>query len=779
MNLRILLIGNGGREHALAWKLSQSPLVEKIFVAPGNGGTGSVDKVENINIGSSRTDFSKLVEFAVQNKCNLVIPGPEQPLVEGIEIYFRKVGIPVFGPTESAARMEGSKTFSKDFMARHKIPTAQFGNFTKFEEAKKYVESVKHDVVIKASGLAAGKGVLMPTSKQEAIDALKLVMQDRAFGSAGDEVIVEECLVGDEVSILAFSDGYTIIDLPPAQDHKRIGDGDTGLNTGGMGAYAPAPIATEPVLKQIRQEILEPTIAGMRKDGYPFVGMLFTGIMLTANGPKVLEYNVRFGDPETQTVLPLLSSDTDLAEVMLACVDRRLDSVTLKVSPGYATTVVMSAGGYPESYKKDDEIIIEQTDSLIFHAGTAIKNDKLVTAGGRVIAATAVSETSLEEAVKRAYNGVDAVKFSGKYNRRDIAHRAFRKNTDNRTSITYEQAGVSVDNGNKFVEQIKSCVKSTRRPGADAEIGGFGGLFDLKACNFKDPLLVGATDGVGTKLLIAQSMNIHNTVGIDLVAMNVNDLVVQGAEPLVFLDYYASGRLVIENAAKFVEGVAEGCRQAGCALVGGETAEMPGLYSGNDYDANGTAFGAVERNEILPKQLNESDVILGLGSDGIHSNGFSLVRKILQVKGLSYEDPCPWDESTSVGRNLLTPTRIYVKSLLPLIKDGLLLALAHITGGGLVENVPRILPSDLSAEIDVKTWQLPPVFKWLGNAGNVPVEDISKTLNMGIGMALIVKQDDVDTVVNRLQNAGEKVYKIGQVVKGSQKCVLKNTHNWY
>lgn len=785
--LKILLVGNGGREHALAWRLSLSQTVERIFVAPGNGGTASgLAKVENVPIGSGKADFDKLVKFAVDNGVGLVVPGPEQPLVEGIETPFRKVGIPVFGPSEKAARMEGSKTFSKDFMAKFNIPTAAFQNFTDFEEAKKYVASVDHKVVIKASGLAAGKGVLMPETKEEAYEALKQVMQDKEFGSAGNEVVVEECLEGDELSILAFSDGYTILDLPPAQDHKRVGEGDTGLNTGGMGAYSPTPLATPALLEEIRSTILRPTIAGMRKDGYPFVGMLFTGIMVTKNGPKVLEYNVRFGDPETQTVLPLLSDDSDLAEIMLACAEHRLDSVTFKVNPGFAATVVMSAGGYPGSYNKGDEITVGPVaeNAHVFHAGTAVKDGKIVTAGGRVIAASAVAPT-LQEAVKRAYEGVDAIKFEGNYFRRDIAHRAFRAadKAAAASGITYEQAGVSVDAGNEFVEQIKAKVKATRRSGADAEIGGFGGVFDLKATGFRDPLLVAATDGVGTKLKVAQAINKHDTVGIDLVAMSVNDLVVQGAEPLFFLDYYASGHLDIANAAAFVSGVADGCVESGCALVGGETAEMPGLYAGNDYDTNGTCVGAVERDEILPRlaDIAPGDVLLGLGSSGIHSNGFSLVRKVLEVRGISFTDAAPWDESTTVGESLLTPTRIYVKPLLAALKTHgkAIRGMAHITGGGLVENVPRVLPKSVNAEVDVTSWPLAKVFSWLATAGNVPKSDIGKTLNMGIGMVVIVDAASADAIAQQLSSAGENVFKIGSIVPGEQKCVLKNLDNWY
>jgi phosphoribosylamine--glycine ligase/phosphoribosylformylglycinamidine cyclo-ligase len=783
--LKILLVGNGGREHALAWRLSLSPKVDRIFVAPGNGGTAKgLDKVENIAIGSDKADFPKLVEFAVNNSIGLVVPGPEQPLVDGIETPFRKVGIPVFGPSADAARMEGSKTFSKDFMAEFNIPTAEFRNFTDFEAAKKYVASVNHKVVIKASGLAAGKGVLMPETKQEAYKALKQVMEDREFGDAGNEVVVEECLEGDELSILAFSDGYTILDLPPAQDHKRVGEGDTGLNTGGMGAYSPTPLATPALLEEIRSTILRPTIAGMRKAGFPFVGMLFTGIMVTKSGPKVLEYNVRFGDPETQTVLPLLSQDSDLAEIMLACAQHRLDSVTFKVNPGFATTVVMAAGGYPGRYKKGDEITVGQVgnDTHVFHAGTSAKDGKIVTSGGRVIAVSAVAPT-LEGAVKRAYRGVDEIKFEGKYFRRDIAHRAFRDVNSSAGGITYEQAGVSVDAGNEFVEMIKTKVKATRRTGADAEIGGFGGVFDLKATGYKDPLLVAATDGVGTKLKIAQAIDKHDTVGIDLVAMSVNDLVVQGAEPLLFLDYYATGKLDIKAAADFVSGVADGCLESGCALVGGETAEMPGLYAGKDYDTNGTCVGAVEREDILPRleDIKEGDVLLGLASSGVHSNGFSLVRKVLEVKGMSFNDKAPWDESKTVGESLLTPTRIYVKSLLAALKKHgrAIRGMAHITGGGLVENVPRVLPSGLNADIDVTTWPLSKVFSWLATAGNVPKPDIAKTLNMGIGMVVIVDAPSAEAIAQQLTSSGEKVFKIGSIVAGEKKCALRNLEKWY
>lgn len=787
----ILVIGNGGREHALVWKLSQSPLAGKIYVAPGNGGTAIMENVETVNIGSSPSDFPKLVEFAVEKKIDLVVPGPEQPLVDGIADAFSKVGIPVFGPSQSAARMEGSKAFSKDFMKDYNIPTASYENFTDYEKAKEYVQNATTRLVIKASGIAAGKGVLIPENTEEALEAIKEIMVDRAFGNAGDEVVIEEYLEGDELSILCVSDGYSYVYFPPAQDHKRIGDNDTGLNTGGMGAYAPAPLATNSLLKKIEKTILKPSVDGMRKAGYPMVGCLFVGIMVSPNGePKVLEYNVRFGDPETQTVLPLLKSD--LLELFIGTVEHRLDSVNFEIdSLKSSTTVVMAAGGYPESYAKGDEITINSSNlpnnTYIFHAGTKLdSNGKVVTSGGRVIASTSISN-KLEDAVKNAYLGVDCVSFNGKYNRKDIAYRAFKELSDKKISITYEDAGVSVDAGNKLVENIKKMVKSTARPGADSEIGGFGGLFDLKKAGFDDideTILVAATDGVGTKLRIAQIMNIHNTVGIDLVAMNVNDLIVQGAEPLMFLDYFAIGHLDINIAEKFVEGVANGCKLAGCALVGGETSEMPGMYAPGHYDTNGTAVGAVLKSEMLPllNEMSEGDILLGLASDGVHSNGFSLVRKIIDATNFEYTDNAPWNPSKTIGEEVLIPTRIYVKQLLPSIKSKLILGLSHITGGGLVENIPRTLPSHLTASIDMNNWEVPEIFKWLGKTGGVPIKDILKTLNLGIGMVVIVKESNAAIVTKQLQEAGETVHTIGKLVKRSgdePQCIVHNTEGLY
>jgi phosphoribosylamine--glycine ligase / phosphoribosylformylglycinamidine cyclo-ligase len=763
--------------------LSQSPHVDCIVAVPGNGGTATCPKVTNIDTVKAN-DYPGLVSLAQKHNLNFLVPGPEAPLVDGIEGYFRAIGIPCYGPSKLAARMEGSKTFSKDFMKKHKIPTASYENFSDYNRAQQYLDSVEHEIVIKASGLAAGKGVIIPKTKQEAHEALKDIMLNKEFGTAGDEVVIEEYLEGDELSILSFSDGYTIKSLPPAQDHKRIYDGDQGPNTGGMGCYAPTKIATKSLIEEIERTILQPTIDGMRKDRFPFVGTLFTGLMITKNGPKTLEYNVRFGDPETQTLLPLLSHDTDLAEIMVACTEGWLDSVSITVDNKFSATVVVAAGGYPGDYQRGTPLAVKTPPSNVnhFHAGTVIRDGQLQTSCGRVIAACSTAET-LEEAVKNAYSGVELITFDRMQYRKDIAYRALRAVPSIQEELTYASAGVSIDAGNEFVERIRKAVASTRRPGSDAEIGGFGGELDLELAGYSSaPILVGAIDGVGTKLMIAQAMQKHDTVGIDLVAMNVNDLIVQGAEPLMFLDYYGCSQLNLESAAAFVEGVAAGCIEAKCALVGGETAEMPGMYQRDDYDAAGAAIGAMSNHLRLPlmEDMTEGDVLLGLASNGVHSNGFSLVRRILERQSLSYTDTAPWDKSTTVGLSLLKPTKIYVQPLQPVMKQRLLKGLAHITGGGLIENIPRMLPKHLAAEIDVASWELPPVFKWLKAAGNVSSAEMGRTFNDGIGMVAVVGQENVQQVTAELQGAGEKVYDIGKLVtRTTCGCILKSLESWH
>ncbi len=352
--------------------------------------------------------------------------------------------------------------------------------------------------------------------------------------------------------------------------------------------------------------------------------------------------------------------------------------------------------------------------------------------------------------------------------------------------MTYADAGVSIDAGNELVKSIKAAVKSTARPGADAIIGGFGGVFDLEAAGYGDsPRLVQAIDGVGTKLKVAFAMNDFSTVGIDLVAMNVNDLVVQGAEPLTFMDYYACSKLDIKDAVQFVESIAKGCIESGCALVGGETAEMPGMYQGKEFDAGGAATGAIKKGKtILPDSaaMSEGDILLGLPSNGAHSNGFSLIRKVVEKAGLDWKDAAPWDSAQTVGVSLLTPTKIYVKPLLAAVEKDLLLGMAHITGGGLEDNIPRMLPDHLAAEVDVSTWNVPKVLAWLKKAGQLSIREFARTWNTGLGMVIVVKSDLAKEAIETLSRAGESPVQIGRLVRrdaGTAQVQLKNVESWH
>lgn len=420
--MRVLIVGSGGREHAIAWKLTQSSQVETIFVAPGNGGLRALPKTQSVPI--EATAIAQLRDFAQQQAIDLTIVGPEAPLVAGIVDHFRAAGLAIFGPTQAAAQLEGSKAFAKAFLQRHGIPTAQSVSFTDFDDAMRYLRGQDEPPVVKASGLAAGKGVILPETLDEAAETVKAMLLDGLFGRAGEEVVLEERLRGEELSVLAFCDGQHALLLPAAQDHKRLLDRDRGPNTGGMGAFAPAPAATPALLAQVTEEILLPTLAGMAAEGAPYQGVLYAGLMLTANGPKVLEFNCRLGDPETQVILPLLQSD--LLTLVQATLNGTLDQVKPQWAKGAAVTVVMASRGYPEEPESGFEISgiadAEKTGAMVFHAGTKLVDQRLVNAGGRVLAVTGVGPT-VTLAANQAYNGVRQIHFTGAQYRRDIASR--------------------------------------------------------------------------------------------------------------------------------------------------------------------------------------------------------------------------------------------------------------------------------------------------------------------------------------------------------------------
>ena len=424
--MRILVIGSGGREHALVWKILQSPEVSAIFVAPGNGGTSSEGAV---NVPIAVDDLDGLLAFARKEHIDLVIPGPELPLTLGVVDRMREAGIPSFGPDGYGARLEGSKAFAKEIMNRANVPTAHCAVFSEAQAARDHINKVGAPLVIKADGLAAGKGVIIAQTVQEALEAIDEIMTERAFGDAGNLVVVEECLVGEEASFLCVCDGTRAVPLPSAQDHKRVFDNDEGPNTGGMGAYSPAPVLPDSMLEEMADLTVRPILRELAKDGHPFVGVLYAGLMMTADGPKVLEYNVRFGDPECQPLLMRL--DGDLPAIMMDAVRGKLDPASLGQTTQTALGVVITAKGYPGSYAKGLSIEgIEDADSLpgvkVFHSGTAIKDGALVSNGGRVLCVTALGD-SLAAAQKAAYAGVAKVRMQDGFNRTDIGEKGIRR----------------------------------------------------------------------------------------------------------------------------------------------------------------------------------------------------------------------------------------------------------------------------------------------------------------------------------------------------------------
>jgi len=421
--MRILVIGSGGREHALVWKIAQSKLVDKIFCAPGNAGIAGL--AECIDIKSE--DIIGLLEFARKEKIDLTVVGPEAPLSAGIVDEFIKVGLKIFGPNKAASRMEASKVFSKQIMAKYKVPTADFMVFDNPEEAKKHIDKIDAPCVVKADGLAAGKGVVVARTKDEAKQAVVSMMEQKIFGDAGNRVIVEECLQGQEVSILVITDSKEVINLASAQDHKRVNENDQGPNTGGMGSYSPTPVVTKELVKEILEKIIYRTIDGLAKEGIDYRGVLYAGVMLTNDGPKTLEFNVRFGDPETQCILPRLKSD--LVEVMLAASEQKLKRIkNLNWDNRACVCVVCASGGYPGEFNKGKEIFgLDEAskikDTVVFHAGTKFENNKIVTNGGRVLGITGLGST-IKEAIDNTYRVVGKIKFEGMHYRQDIGWRA-------------------------------------------------------------------------------------------------------------------------------------------------------------------------------------------------------------------------------------------------------------------------------------------------------------------------------------------------------------------
>lgn len=784
--MKVLLIGAGGREHALAWKIAQSPRLTQLWIAPGNAGT--VQHGENVPI--TAENAAELVHFAWSKAADLVIIGPEAPLAAGLADNLRAVRIKTFGPSQAAAQIEASKAFAKAFMERYGIPTARSVTFTSYPDALSYLRKSMVDgvpsVVIKASGLAAGKGVIVPDTQAEAEAALRSIMVSRELGSAGNEVILEERLSGEEVSLLAFTDGTTVRAMPPAQDHKRLLDGDRGPNTGGMGAYAPAPICPPDLAETIVRTVLQPAVDGLRLEGMPFVGVLYAGMMLTQDGPRALEFNCRFGDPETQAILPLL--ETDFLDIAEACINGRLHEVDIRWKHGTAACVVLASDGYPGKPATGKLVSLTPgitKDVVVFHAGTKIQDKQVTTSGGRVLGVTGLGD-DLPAALAAAYRALDDIHFEKMQWRKDIGWRAkpteiltpLQPPVENIPSGAYAAAGVSIDAGSRAVELMKSAVKSTYGPEVLLGIGAFGGLYDaagLKA--MRAPVLVSSTDGVGTKVKLAAQAGRYRTIGQDIVNHCINDILVQGARPLFFLDYFATSKLQPEITAEVVAGIAGACCLAGCALIGGETAEMPGVYGPSEFDVAGTIVGVVEKDAILPRtaEIRPGDVLIGLRSTGPHTNGYSLIRKVFD--GVPLDTVFP-ELGVPLADALLAPHRCYLDIIHLATSDqgsaignsqSAIKALAHLTGGGFVENIPRVLPGEVNAVIKLGSWPVPALFSLIQKRGGIATEEMYRVFNMGIGMVIVTAPDRADGLQTAL---GEETYRIGEIVQGSGKVVL-------
>jgi phosphoribosylamine--glycine ligase/phosphoribosylformylglycinamidine cyclo-ligase len=789
--MNILLIGSGGREHAIAWKLLQSKKLAHLYLTSPNATVEILQQefAEEKFPGRvtrcplKETEHQALIDFVKQHDIQLVIMGNEAPLAAGLSDLLRANNIAVFGPSKAAAEIESSKVFSKEFMQRHGISTARFKAFTDFKLAQHYLNTSDYPIVIKASGLAAGKGVYLPDTKTEAESILRDLLVAKSLGDAGNEIVIEERLTGPEVSLLCFTDGKTVSPMPPARDHKRLKTGDIGPNTGGMGVFAPVKLTptltlpreytregTDPehaAIDYITKSILQPTIDGMRAEGKPFVGVLYAGLMLTPDGPKVLEYNCRFGDPETQVLLPLLKSD--LLEIILACVEGLLKDYTIEWMDQAAVCVVLASKHYPEKSSSGDIITLPKKtkhNTHVFHAGTRWDNNIISTAGGRILGITALGK-NLEEARKMAYDDIKDIKFDGMQHRTDIGTSA----TNDSSLDAYAQAGVDINAGNRTIELMKNAVKSTYGKEVLAGIGAFGGMYDANFMkDMKHPVLVASTDGVGTKVELGVKAERFKSLGYDIVNHSINDILVQGARPLFFFDYVAVSKLDPQQVAEAVTGMAEACKAVGCALLGGETAEMPGVYAPNMFDIAGTIVGVVEKDQALPRNdIQVGDVLLGIGSSGPHTNGYSLVRKIFAEDALDVVLP---ELGIPLVDALLAPHRNYLPILTKALHDAKhpIKGLVHITGGGFYENIPRFLPDGINAEISKDSWPVPALFQLIQKRGEIPFEQMHRIFNMGVGMIIITAPENVELVKKLV---AEPVWQIGHLTKGNREVVFK------
>ena len=777
--MNILLVGSGAREAAIAWKMSASPRLNALYCVPGNAGTAAFGS--NVDIAAS--DVDRIAEFAGEHAIDLVVVGPELPLslglaekLAGISVYKRPL---CFGPSSRAARIESSKAFSKNFMRRCGIPTADFKAFTSYDEALCFVRKAPWPFVIKASGLASGKGVFLPASAEEAEEALAMIMKGGKLGDAGAEVIIEERLTGEEVSILGFCDGRTVSVMPPAQDHKRLLEKDAGPNTGGMGAIASAKAGTFGRAREFGEAFLKKACEGLASEGMPYVGVLYAGLILTKDGPKALEYNCRFGDPEAEAILPLLKSD--IIEIFEACAKGRLDTMKIEWADKATACIVIASEGYATDRGSDVAREVKDfgggNESTVFPAATYLADDgRVMAAGGRLLCVSAWAD-SVSEAIENAYGRISRLDVPRSRYRKDIGRaRNFlldvsEEATRESSASSYASAGVDIDAGDKAVDLMSAAVKSTYGPEVLAGIGAFGGMYDASALKaMDDPILVASTDGVGTKVKLASLAGRYDSIGQDIVNHCIDDILVQGARPLFFLDYIATSRLDPSMIAEAVGGMAKACRESGCALIGGETAEMPGVYMPAEFDVAGAIVGLAEKNRMLPlRTMRDGDLLIGFPSSGPHTNGYSLIRKIFSGKDFAAFANVLGAPLIDV---LLAPHRSYLPILWPVLDKApnLIKALAHITGAGFEGNVPRVLPKHLDAHIRTDSWPMPPLFRLIMEKGGIEEKEMYRVFNMGIGMVAVVAPSSLESVE---QLSGNHFYVIGELKPGSGAVIME------
>jgi len=755
--MKVLLIGGGGREHALATSIAMSPLLDTLYVAPGNAGTAAH------NVPLDITSNLAVVDFCQQNAVDLVVVGPEAPLVAGLSDDLNLAGVACFGPSAAAAQLEGSKSFARSFAGRHHIPSPRFRSFTEVEPAVEWLGEIGEPVVVKADGLAAGKGVVVPEDMVEAERAVFDMLAERSMGSAGDMIVVEERLIGEELSLFGIADGSTVIPLVTAQDHKRVGEGNTGPNTGGMGAFAPVPGVTPGVEAELTKLFLEPVVRGMAEEGSPYVGVIYAGIMMTEAGPRLVEYNCRFGDPEAQVIVPLIESD--LLEIMWAATQGTLDEMSVELKHNTtAVAVVVAAKGYPGKPRK--RIVVPEVRPVagadVFLAAAEFdESGVLVSTGGRVVNVVGTAD-DLAGALENAYGLVDQLvaEADGLFARSDIG---WKHAPRAKPGSAYADAGVSLDAAAAATRRITASVQATHDERVLAGLGSFGGVFDVSSlAEYDTPLLVATTDGVGTKTMLATEMNQWSNCGADIVNHCVNDILVQGARPLFFLDTIASARLDVEVLGQIVDGMSQACRAADCVLLGGETAEMPDLLSTGSVDVSGTMVGVVERANLLPTDgIAPGHVLVGLRSSGLHTNGYSLARKVFS--GMDLTEPMPGGKGETIAESLLAVHRSYLPVLSAALKAGLVDGLAHITGGGFIDNIPRVLPEGCGAAIDVAAWPRPVLFNYLIARAGLSELDAHQVLNCGIGMVALVAPDLVDDFQDAVP---EETWIVGEVTIG-------------